>query len=465
MERAGLAIAQFTHERTDLERRILVLAGPGHNGGDALVAAAELTELNHAVDLLCWGAETRSDTARVAYEQFLANGGRLLTALPRYANWQMAIDGLFGIGLNRPLQGDWLSLIARINTCDLPVLAIDLPSGLCSDTGQILGAAIQANWTLSFIGLKPGLFTLHGRDHAGEIYLDTLGLTSEDLAGANAQLVNQMPATIARLRRPRHAHKGMFGDVGVIGGGLGMVGAPLLAGRAALLLGAGRVWVSALAAGAPAYDPLMPELMFAPVDQLLEPDKLAALVLGPGLGTEDVAVEALRQALAGAGPLVLDADALNLLAAHKPLARQLTKRRAPAILTPHPLEAARLLGCDTGTIQADRLQATAELVKRYKACVVLKGAGSIVSDGKQTYLNASGSPALSSPGQGDVLAGMIAALLAQGLSAIEAAQLGVYLHGRAGDVAEQAGTGPIGHTASETAQFARRLLNQAVLAL
>ncbi len=277
---------------------------------------------------------------------------------------------------------------------------------------------------------------------------------------ASTHLLNQPFVTTPLKPRPADCHKGMLGSAGVLGGAASMVGAALLAGRAALKCGAGRVYVALLADDAPSVDLQQPELMLRLPAQLLELGQLSALVVGPGLGQSSAAIQCLQQALASDIPLVLDADALNLIAVHSALTDSLQHRTAASILTPHPAEAARLLGCDTDTVQRDRVGTALTLAQRFRSIVVLKGAGSICALTElDWFINPTGNPGLSSAGMGDVLSGMIAALIAQQLSPQQATLLGVYLHGAAADQLVQRGTGPIGLTASEVMDAAREVLN------
>ncbi|MDA8328446.1 MAG: NAD(P)H-hydrate dehydratase [Betaproteobacteria bacterium] len=275
-----------------------------------------------------------------------------------------------------------------------------------------------------------------------------------------AHLLNQPFVTTPLKPRPADCHKGLLGSVGIIGGAASMIGAALLAGRAALKCGAGRVYVALLADDAPTVDPQQPELMLRSPAQLFELKHLSTLVIGPGLGQSSAAIHWLQQALASGIPLVLDADALNLIAVHSVLADSLQHRTAASILTPHPAEAARLLGCNTDAVQQDRVRAALALTQRFRSIVVLKGAGSICALTElDWFINPTGNPGLSSAGMGDVLSGMIAALIAQQLSPQQAALLGVYLHGAAADQLVQQGIGPIGLTASEVMDAARQVLN------
>ena len=277
--------------------------------------------------------------------------------------------------------------------------------------------------------------------------------------------LNQQFVTAALKPRPTDCHKGMLGSVGIIGGAATMVGAALLTGRAALKCGAGRVYVALLTDNAPIVDPQQPELMLRSPAQLFELAAISTLVIGPGLGQDDVALLWLQQALASDIPLILDADALNLIATHTELAESLQHRTSASILTPHPAEAARLLHSTTDTVQQDRVGAAQALAKHFRSIVVLKGAGSICALTElDWFINPTGNPGLSSSGMGDVLSGMIAALIAQQLSPQQATLLAVYLHGAAADSLVQRGIGPIGLTASEVIDAARAVLNEWIYA-
>ncbi len=468
MEKAGLAAAEVARDELLIQDRVnvLVLAGPGNNGGDAFVAARHLRGWWFKVTLVFTGERANlSNDAKSALNAWLAAGGEICSEIPENKKWDGVIDGLFGIGLDRrdgrDLTGRYLALVNTVNRLNLPVLAIDIPSGLGSDTGNVHGAAIRAAMTVTFIAFKPGLFTGHGPDYCGKIFLRDLDL---DVAGLKAVRSWVMDAAHARKLlpppRPADSHKGMFGSVGIVGGSTGMIGAALLAGSAALKLGAGRVYLGLIAGGAPGVDTAQPELMLRRIEELFKLGNLNCLIAGPGLGTEPNAHFWLGCALESKLPLVLDADALNLIAAHSSVSNLLRKRAAPSILTPHPAEAARLLGTSISTIQNDRMGAAAELAARFNCCVVLKGAGSICAmpDGRR-YINTSGNPGLSSAGTGDVLSGITGALLAQESSPEDALLLAVYLHGAAADTLLRQLGGPVGMTASEIIHAARRLLN------
>jgi len=466
MDRAGRAIAAAALRLArEGDGPIVIVAGPGNNGGDAWVAAAHLREsFERVVVVDVAGTAPKAPEARAAKSEFAARSGTIVRDWPAQANPALVIDGLLGIGLARDVDPACADAIGRINSCGTPVLAIDVPSGLDAHTGAVRGSAVRATHTLTFIAHKLGLHTGAGPDHCGVLELDDLGAGDQALVESRGSLLTR--ATVRGWLRPRAraSHKGDFGTVAIIGGNRGMVGAALLAGRAALHAGAGKVFVGLLAPDAITVDLLHPELMLRAVDDALAAD---VIVIGPGAGRSPSATSAsmferttLPAALALARPLVADADALNVLALNEALQRTLAARRAPTILTPHPAEAARLLGRSTTEVQADRLAAAQALAARYHAYVVLKGAGSVCAFPDERWaVNATGNPGLASGGTGDVLAGMVGALLAQGLDAERALQLAVCVHGAAADALVDAGKGPIGLTASEVTLEARRLMN------
>lgn len=460
MERAGLAAATLARELlADGKSSILVLAGPGNNGGDAFVAARHLLQWWHRVDVVFTGqADKLPPDAKAAHDAWLQSGGKIATAIPDKA-FDLVIDGLFGIGLSREIDEQHAMLISTVNAIRTTTLALDIPSGLAADSGRVLGSCIRADHTLTFIGLKPGLFTLDGPDMAGEIHLADLNIHSLGSATTAPQgwLLDTPPALPAP--RLRNSHKGSYGSVGVVGGAASMVGAALLTARAALLTGTGRVYAGLLADDAPGVDMAQPELMLRSVDALYKLDNLTALAVGPGMGTSGAAETALNHALNHTAPLILDADALNLLASRPSLRKALAKR-GNSVLTPHPGEAATLLGLSTAEIQADRIGNALKLAEEFGSIVVLKGCGSIIAtpDGRW-FINTSGNPGLSSAGMGDVLAGIIASLAAQGMALEPATLLAVHLHGAAADSLVANGIGPVGLTASEVVLEARNLLN------
>ncbi len=468
MQRAGAAACEAALgllPATRMETRVLVLAGPGNNGGgDALVAASLLAQQGIAVSVFLHGDPARySPEAQQAYGQAKNSSVRWIKSNDDIdaTPWSLVIDGLFGIGLQRPIAAPMHGLIQDINQLSCPILALDVPSGLNADTGVVggeSGIAVRATHTISFIADKPGLHTADGQDHAGRVQVANLGIEAKHFMPAQAQLNGCELFSSLLLPRRQNSHKGTYGDVAVIGGAAGMGGAVLLAARAALYCGAGRA-IAGFLEQAPAFDVLHPELMCRAADNIALDQ--ASVVIGPGLGTSDAARALLETALESDSPLVIDADGLNLIAAHKDLSAPLIQRPLPAILTPHPLEAARLLGISAAAVQSDRLQAARQLASRFHSIVILKGSGSVIAhpDG-QVSINTTGNPGLATPGSGDVLAGMAGALLSQHKMPWEAALAAAWLHGKAADELVKQGIGPVGLTAGEIAPQARRLINQ-----
>ena len=463
MERAGLAAAKIAREISgDSGKPVLILAGPGNNGGDALVSARHLKQWFFNVSVVFTGNEKKlSSDAAAAFRAWRDAGGKLGAAIPAGPDWGLVIDGLFGIGLQREVAGDYAGLVAAVNGMRARKLAVDIPSGLESDTGRVLGCAARAEHTATFIALKPGLLTLDGPDHCGEIHLCPLGIDAPALVAAQGSIIGREALDTVLAPRALNTHKGNFGSVAIIGGARGMVGAALLAGRAALKLGAGRVYLGLIATDAPLVDTQQPELMLRSADEVLKLDQLNCLAVGPGLGQSPAAAACLAIALAAPIPLVVDADGLNLIAATPKLKESLQHRDMQTLLTPHPTEAARLLGCPTAEVQHDRVASACRLARELGCGVVLKGAGSVCAapDGRWA-INTSGNPGMAGAGQGDVLTGIVAALIAQGAGVPAALHAGVYLHGAAADHLAADGVGPTGLTAGETIDAARRILNQ-----
>ena len=465
MQRAGRAAAEravaLSGERSG---RILILAGPGNNGGDAFEAARLLGQRFFEPCVIFRGQpQTLPPDAAAAYQRFVEAGGRTLDAIPERVGWSLIIDGLFGIGLQRPVGGIYAELVAQANALAVrdacPLLALDCPSGLDADTGTMLGTAIRASHTLTFIAAKPGLLTGDGPDHCGEISVAGLELDAEKIVPASGRTIAIELFAEHLVARSRNSHKGHYGNAGVLGGAPGMVGAALLTARAALRLGSGRVYVGLLDTGAPTVDLQQPELMLRRPDALLKAG-LTALACGPGLGDSPQVAELLEAACRMEIPLVLDADALNLLAREGEAGVLIATRTPPTLLTPHPAEAARLLDCTVAEIQAERIAAARELAERYQAVVALKGCGTVVADADgDWFINTSGNAGLSTAGSGDVLTGIACALLAQGWPARAALLAAVHLHGRAAEGLVADGCGPVGLTAGETIDAARRCFN------
>ncbi|NPC54489.1 NAD(P)H-hydrate dehydratase [Caenimonas soli] len=422
MQRAGLAVARLTMALAPHAKTVWIACGPGNNGGDGMEAAMHLRQWGKHPVVTCSGDETKAPAdAAASLRRAHEAGVTFLSESPPH--WDFGIDALLGLGNARPLEGrmaQWALALGKG-----PALAVDLPSGLDADTGS--GAALRVAHTLSLLSLKPGLFTGGGRDAAGQVWFDDLDVPA---AGSPTAWLAGPPEESERL----HAtHKGSYGDVAIIGGAAGMTGAALLAASAALHAGAGRVFAALLDNGSLAVDTAQPDLMLRPWDSL----DLAAMSVACGCGGGDAVRAVLPKVLSTSQSLVLDADALNAIADDAQLQALLqarSRRDRPTVLTPHPLEAARMIGCAAAQVQADRLAAGRELVKRFGCVVVLKGSGSVIAAPEAPPLiNSTGNARLAIAGTGDVLAGMIAARLAAGLAAREAAAGVVYAHGLAAD--------------------------------
>jgi hydroxyethylthiazole kinase-like uncharacterized protein yjeF len=426
MQRAGLSVARLALALAPHARSIWVACGPGNNGGDGLEAARHLRQWGKEPIVTWSGQEARAPAdALASLHAAQAANIRFSDQVP--SQWDLAIDAMLGLGAGRPMEGvlaEWSA--AMTGAGDRPVLAVDLPSGLDADTGT--GLAVRASHTLSLLTLKPGLFTGGGRDAAGQVWFDELG-SAAPLTEPSAFLAGSPPPG-ARLHA---SHKGSYGDVAVIGGASGMGGAALLAATAALHAGAGRVFACLLGGPASAYDPAQPGLMLRPWESL----DLAHMAVACGCGGGDAVRGVLPAILSTARALVLDADALNAIAGDTQLQSLLqarSRRNRPTVITPHPLEAARLLGCAAAAVLADRLAASRELVGRFGCVTVLKGSGSITAGaGHVPVINPTGNARLATAGTGDVLAGLIGARLGAGADPFDAAAEAVYAHGWAAD--------------------------------
>ena len=442
MCRAGRAVVEVARERHPDAQRWLIMCGPGNNGGDGYVAArlAANTGIDVTVCSMMDPRQLKGDAAR-AYQDWQAQGGDvLLWPLPEKHSCDLALDALLGTGIDRPVGGEFRGAIAWLNQLDCPRLAIDIPSGLNADTGRAMGCSVQAADTVTFVGRKRGMFTADGPDYCGRITFDDLAIPAEaalaSASGAGVLLTGEFLA--ANLKhRPRNTHKGSFGHVLVVGGLRGMSGAVRLCGEAALRSGAGKVTLATDPAHAAHVNQGRPELMVRAIDaegalrSLLENDFIVAV--GPGLGTADWSRSLLDSCLDSSAPLVVDADAINLLAQRL---QQEPISHDRWILTPHPAEAARLLGCSADEVQQDRVGAASRIARRLGACVVLKGCGTVVADASGQYaICAAGNPGMATAGSGDVLTGVIAALLGQGMSCFDAAMAGAVAHAMAGDFA------------------------------
>jgi len=441
MTRAGMAAFKALQHSWPRARSVAVLCGTGNNGGDGFVVArlAQEAGLQTEVILLGEAAQLRGD-ARRACEAMLKGGVQVSPfAADRWPSADVIVDALFGTGLDREVTGVHKEAITLLNRQSVPVLSLDIPSGLHSDNGNELGIAVRASKTVTFIGLKQGMFTGLGPDYCGEIIFDDLAVPADiyrRVSNPAFRITNEWIKPLLPPR-PRTAHKGHHGHVLVVGGAPGMAGAARLAGEAALRTGAGLVSLATHPFHAAALNAARPELMCRAVEDAKELlpllSKVSVVAIGPGLGREAWGRKLFDALLEGGLPMVADADALNWLA-QEPL------RRDNWILTPHPGEAARMLNVSSAEIQADRWRAVRELQSRYGGVVILKGAGTLVCDGHELVaLCDAGNPGMASGGMGDVLTGVIAGLLAQGLSPWQAGTSGVYLHGRAGDAAAKNG--------------------------
>jgi hydroxyethylthiazole kinase-like uncharacterized protein yjeF len=432
MARAGSAVARLAQAVAPHAARIQVWAGPGNNGGDGLVAARWLHQAGRHVQVSLFGEASRLPTdAAQALHEAQAAGVSITTWTGLVPHADLHIDALLGLGANRAPSGAITDAIRALQSPSGLVLAVDLPSGLHADTGMPLGdAAVRATHTLALLSLKPGCHTGRGRDHAGTVWLDRLGVD----AGTPSAWLAGTPLRPGRLHA---SHKGSFGDVAVVGGAPGMVGAAWLAARAALASGAGRVYVCLLDEDAARWDSQRPELMVRPRWWRSAPSTLAATTIVCGCGGGDRVREVLPALLTHAGRLVLDADALNVMASDPSLAAGLQRRSnrgLATLLTPHPLEAARWLGITTAEVQQDRLSAAQRLAAHCTATVLLKGSGTVIaSPGQVPCINPTGSAALATAGTGDVLAGWAAGLWAQqpDWPAMQVATAAAWLHGQA----------------------------------
>ncbi|MGV0960739.1 MAG: NAD(P)H-hydrate dehydratase [Limnohabitans sp.] len=446
MQQAGLAAARLAQAIAPHAQRIWVAAGPGNNGGDGLEAAMHLHMAGKAVIVSLLGnPDQQAADAQIALARALQAGVLVQTQAP--LSWiagmsaqDLCIDAMLGLGASKPLTCDMQAWVDAMNQSPAGVLALDLPTGLNPQSGQLLGGptpvrVVNADHCLSFIAAQPGLFMGHGRDVCGEIWLDSLGLellqASEHLPGPQAQL----NTPVAPPRKTHASHKGSHGDVAVIGGepmrlhGMGMSGAAVLAATAALHAGAGRVFLSLLGETRVSIPPDLMQRQWAQLD-------LENLHVVCGCGGGQTIQTVLADVLERSAQLVLDADGLNAVAQDETLANALRHRgpQRATVITPHPLEAARLLKTDTASIQKNRLQAAQDLAELFKSVVVLKGSGTVIAaPGQAPRINTTGNGKLAIGGTGDVLAGLIGARMAQGLTAFDAACTSVHQHGQVAD--------------------------------
>lgn len=460
MKRAGEAALRYLRTRWPTAYRVVIVCGGGNNGGDGYVLARFAQAAGLTVSVLAAApCESLKGDARQAYDDFAASGGRVQTfAAPLLGEGEVIVDALLGTGLRSPVRADLAPVIESVNLAGRPVFALDVPSGLDSDTGMALGHAVRADCTVTFVGLKTGLLIGDGPEFCGTLFFDDLEVTAPQSREFAPRLERILDAEIALAlpRRRRSSHKGDFGRVLIVGSGVGMPGATRLAGEACLRVGAGLVTVAVAPDNVSAVAAGRPELICLPLtdagvlrDALERADVIA---IGPGLGRSKWARDALREVLASDKPLVADADALNLIAESGPA------KGRNWILTPHPGEAARLLGTHSDDIQRDRLAALSMLVERYGGTVVLKGAGTLVgAPGRTPGVCERGNPGMASAGMGDVLTGTIAGILAQSRDPWLAARVGVLVHAMAGDAVAR--TGERGLLAGDVARELRTCVN------
>ena len=460
MKRAGEAALRYLRTRFPVAHRIVIVCGAGNNGGDGYVLArfAHAAGLTVTTLAVTSPEELRGD-ARQAFEDLRASGTQVQPySRERLAQGEVIVDALLGTGLRGPAREEAARVIRDINGSGRPVLAVDVPSGLDSDTGVPLGETVRADCTVTFVGLKTGLFIGEGPEFTGTVFFDDLEIAPETAGAPPARLQRILESAIQQAlpRRARSSHKGDFGRVLIVGAGLGMPGAVRLAGEACMRVGAGLVTVAVAPENVAAISAGRPELICLPLEDteaLAEAGERADVIaIGPGLGRTPWARSALETVLRCAKPLVVDADALNIVAESR------TSAREDWILTPHPGEAARLLGVDTRVIQRDRLAALEHLVARYGGTVVLKGAGTLVgAPGRTPALCERGNPGMATAGMGDVLTGTVAGILGQCRDAWLAARVGVLVHAMAGDSAAR--TGQRGLLASDVARELRNCVN------
>jgi len=470
MQRAGQAAFDTIREYWPAADRILVACGGGNNGGDGYVVALLARQAGLDVSLLqVTSPENVSGDAALARQDWLAAGGseKPWQDAEHFSilldNNDLLVDALLGTGLQRDVSGDWQTLIERANRHRIPVLSIDIPSGLHADSGVVMGSSVRADRTISFIGLKQGMFTGAGVEYCGQVLFDDLQIpveVYESVVPAATRLDRYNACRLMPTARRAIDHKGTFGHVLVVGGGPGMPGAALMAALAAARSGAGLVSIATHPDHAVQLVSRCPELMCRGVQSAAELGKLleraTVVVLGPGLGRSAWASDLFSRVLDTDLPLVVDADGLNLLAREK-------VTRANWVLTPHPGEAGRLLASSTTEVQHDRFAAAQKIADEYQTVCVLKGSGSLIHDlENRVAISTSGNPGMASGGMGDVLGGIIAALIAQGLALSDAARLGVWLHGRAADMAAAAG-GERGMLATDLLPWIRLLVNDCSL--
>ena len=465
MQRAGMAAFDFICQHWPQIENFIIFAGLGNNGGDGYVIAKLALEAGLQVEVVQLGEQSKlQGDAKRAHDEYVQVGG-LCSAFNREqlplldAAKSIVVDALLGTGLTRQVQGDYADAITFINQQTAPVLSVDIPSGLDANHGMPLGKAVVANVTVTFVGMKLGLLTATGPVYSGKIVFDHLGIPTEVYSSMSAACQKIQLTELHNMlgRRKADAHKGDFGHVLIIGGNYGMAGSVMLAAQAAARTGSGLISVATRKEHASTTFTLCREVMVHAVSQAKDLDTLlkraTVIVIGPGLGQDQWARNLFSRLLQFDLPMVVDADALNLLA-KDPMQKQTW------VLTPHPGEAARLLNATTKNIQAERLPSAQMLQQQYGGVCVLKGSGTLITDGEHNAICTAGNPGMASGGMGDVLSGIIAALLAQGLSLYDASRFAVQLHAQSADIAAQ--DGERGMIASDLFLPLRSLVNKKI---
>ncbi len=476
MTRAARVVMAAIVRRWPEAKTMLVLCGAGNNGGDGYLVARQAKEKGWRVSVIAFKDPNQLSGDALTAWQACSEADVVIRPYDSKQSLcaDVVVDAMLGTGLSGPIRGDYEDAVKRLNHLESPVCAVDIPSGLCADTGAPLGCAVKAELTVSFIGLKQGLMTGQGPEYCGALVFNNLRVPDSVYQSVTSGCLRITPEQFQGWLAPRSrtANKGDFGHVLLIGGNKGMPGAIIMVAESAIHCGAGRVTVVTRKRHLTALAVRCPEVMGTSVKRRSGLGSLTegknVIVIGPGLGSDDWALKLLKDALATECPVVLDADALNLLSDHPQL---LKGRKSPMIFTPHPGELARLSGLDVPTIQKNRFAALADSHGQLAAllgekgsdrqadiALLLKGAGTLIFDGQNTALCSEGNPGMAVAGMGDVLSGVIGALLAQGLEPFKAAQMATWLHASAADELV-AGQGETGLRATELIPVIRQRLN------
>ncbi len=452
MRRAGLAIADRIGEALEPGKHVVFICGPGNNGGDGFAAARLLLERGYRVTTALIGCDKpKADDALLMFNAYTAAGGIVISDPYNAEKADVVVDALFGTGLKKPLSGDFQDAAMWFNERQALHISVDIPSGLDPMTGNWVGGVkgCMADITIAMLAPKAGCFMCVGADAAGVVEVNELGVS---VPLTTVGLIEPDDFRHVLEERSRNSHKGTYGHVAVVGGETGKIGAAILAARAAIVCGAGSVTVEFMSDRAPAFDSIYPELMMAEGE--IDLTKTSCNVVGCGMGFTEKARKRLADAIAAPVPLIVDADALRMIAEDNDLQDALLARRAHTVITPHPGEAAAIIHSTPQKVQADRIGAARELAVQTGAISILKGAGTVVAlRSSRTWINPTGSAMLATAGSGDVLSGMLGAFFAQGYDMVSATLAAVYLHGRAGE------DYAAGFTASDIAPAAAQTLN------